>query len=454
MEIWNDIWNAISVPNESLMSILLFFACIAESTVTMYFILVILNPKPAPTMREKILFVAINTFLSHFVINMWIPQPFNYFANYISIITFSCILFKAPLLKSAAALIADLVAVTLATVAILKPYLNVLNITSEQLTTIPMYRGFYMILVFSLVFLCGFIIKHSHPSLNLRFWKATDARNKRIIFINLLAGITVIIIQSMIIFYYIDRLPSLSLFLSFVAFILYFGISIYSLTRVFKLISTTQRLESTEEYNHPLRILHDNLRSFKHDFDNIITTIDGYIKTEDMEGLKKYHLQLVGDCQRVNNYYILNPDVVNNNGIYNLLTKKYYEAESRGIRVKITFLLDLNSLHMKIYDFAKILGILTDNAIEASAECDEKIIHMTFRNEPDSGRQLLIIQNTCADKKIDTEKIYTKGISDKEGHMGLGLWEIRKLIKKIPNINLKTSADGQFFTQQLEIYPL
>ena len=33
---------------------------------------------------------------------------------------------------------------------------------------------------------------------------------------------------------------------------------------------------------------------------------------------------------------------------------------------------------MKIYEFARILGILLDNAIEASSECEEKIINLTF----------------------------------------------------------------------------
>ena len=233
---------------------------------------------------------------------------------------------------------------------------------------------------------------------------------------------------------------------------LYFGISIYSLTRIFKLILTTQKLESAEEYNNTLRILHDNVRGFKHDFDNIVTTIGGYIKTEDMEGLRNYYLQLEDDCQRVNNLYILNPEVVNNDGIYNLLTKKYYEAESKDIKVNITFLLDLNTLNMKIYEFARILGILLDNAIEASSECEEKIINIVFRNDPNNFRQLVLIENTFNDKNLDTDKIFEKGISGKENHTGLGLWEVRKLIKKNNNINLYTSKSDKYFSQQLEIY--
>ena len=185
---------------------------------------------------------------------------------------------------------------------------------------------------------------------------------------------------------------------------------------------------------------------------NIVTTIGGYVRTEDMKGLKKYYLQLEDDCQRVNNLYLLNPEIINNDGIYNLLTKKYNEAEEKDIKVNITLLLDFSNLHMKIYEFARILGILLDNAIEASSECEEKIINLTFRNDSKNSRELIIIENTYNDKNLDTEKIFEKGISGKDNHTGLGLWEVRKLIKKNNNINLYTSKNDNFFCQQLEIY--
>ena len=61
---------------------------------------------------------------------------------------------------------------------------------------------------------------------------------------------------------------------------------------------------------------------------------------------------------------------------------------SKNIKVNLTFLLDLSTLKMKIYEFARILGILLDNAIEASSECDEKIINITFRDDSKHSRQL------------------------------------------------------------------
>lgn len=107
---------------------------------------------------------------------------------------------------------------------------------------------------------------------------------------------------------------------------------------------------------------------------------------------------------------------------------------------------------MKIYEFARILGILLDNAIESSSECDNKIMNITFRNDAKNNRNLVIIENTYKDKEINIDNIFNKGISSKENHTGLGLWEIRKILNKNNNVNLHTDKNNEYFVQQLEIY--
>jgi len=380
----------------------------------------------------------------------FIQTPFNIFINYIMPIVIAYIIFKRSLFKTIAATIISLIICNLVNILVLNPYLTAFRITAEILTIVPMYRLIYIFIVYIVIFLIIFILRHR--KLKLDFLEDIDKKNKFIIISNLFFGILAIITQSIVLFYYVDKLPIFITFFSFISLLVYFAISIYSLTRTFKLILTTRRLQSAEEYNHSLRVLHDSVRSFKHDFDNMVTTIGGYIKTNDMDGLEKYYSELVDDSERVNNLYILNPEVVNNDGIYNLLTKKYHEADSRDIKVNITFLLDLNTLNMKIYEFARILGILLDNAIEASSECEEKIINLIFRDDRKNHTQLIIVENTYADKTVDTEKIFEKGISGKENHTGLGLWKVRKIVNKNQNVVLRTIKDDKFFKQQLEIY--
>lgn len=447
MEILNNLWLAVSTPNELLINIIAVPSAILENILILLLFMSILNINS--NFKHKALFVIIMT-LTSFISMNFLPNALNLSLNYILMIILTHFIFKISFLKSFFSIVAASLIFNIVSLLFLNPYMTFFNLSSEQLSTIPLYRLLYVILVYSCVFIVTTIIKKR--SLKIKFIDDIDKKSKLIIFSNLILGLLTLFVQTFIAIYYIDKLPILITSLSFISLIAYFGLSIYSLTRVFKLTLTTRKLESAEEYNNTLHILHDNVRGFKHDFDNIVTTIGGYIRTEDMNGLKKYYLQLEDDCQRVNNLYLLNPEIINNDGIYNLLTKKYNEAEEKDIKVNITFLLDLSTLHMKIYEFARILGILLDNAIEASSECEEKIINLTFRNDSKNSRELILIENTYNDKNLDTEKIFEKGVSGKDNHTGLGLWEVRKLIKKNNNINLYTSKNDNFFCQQLEIY--
>lgn len=447
MEILNNIWMALSTPNEVLMNILLILAGIIENFLSMNLFLSIFNIHS--TKKQRALYVSLVIIVS--ISTMYIiPNPFNVFINYIFFSLLILYIFKLSILKSILATACTSIIFGLIGFLVLNPYLTALNISPEQLLEIPIYRLFYFVIMYIILSIIILIIKIK--KIRITSLDRIDKKNRYITLINIILGVFTLIVQSLIIFYYLDKLPIFMNFLSFISLLVYFGISIFSLTRVIKLTLTTKKLESAEAYNNTLRILHDNVRGFKHDFDNIVTTIGGYIKTEDMEGLKKYYLELENDCERVNNLYVLNPEVVNNDGIYNLLTKKYNEADSKDIKVNITFLLDLGNLHMKVYEFARILGILLDNAIEASSECEEKIINISFRNDTKNSRELIIVENTYNNKDVDTEKIFEKGISEKENHTGLGLWEVRKIIKKNNNINLHTSKTDKFFTQTLEIY--
>ena len=447
MEIFNTIWMAISTPNEGLVNLIVFFGIFIENFLFLKLLLTLLET--TYTRKQQFFCILLMSIVS--IINMQIlPNPFNLALNYFGTVIITYLVFKTSLLKTSICVILSGILFNIVGIFLLNPYIRILHINSTDLMQIPFYRILYMFLMYSVFLVLPLIFKQKN--FKIQFLDNIDKNTKLILIVTIILGTITIAIQSVIMFYYINNLPILISFFNFISSLAYFGISIYSLTKTFKLVSTTQKLQSAEAYNDTLHILHDNVRGFKHDFDNIVTTIGGYIRTDDMEGLKKYYLQLEDDCQRVNNLYILNPDIIKNDGIYNLLTKKYNEADSKDIKVNITVLLDLSTLKMKIYEFARILGILLDNAIEASDECKEKTINITFRNDTRNTRQLIIIENTYKNKEIDTEKIFEKGVSEKENHTGLGLWEVRKIIKKNNNANLFTSKTDKFFSQQLEIY--
>ena len=118
--------------------------------------------------------------------------------------------------------------------------------------------------------------------------------------------------------------------------------------------------------------------------------------------------------------------------------------------------LDLENLNIKTYDLTLILGILLDNAIDAAKDSKEKIINVIIRKDNKASRNLFIIENSYSNKDVNVDRIFEKGYSsktneDKESH-GLGLWNVRKILKKNNNLNLFTSKNKNMFKQQLEIY--
>ena len=108
---------------------------------------------------------------------------------------------------------------------------------------------------------------------------------------------------------------------------------------------------------------------------------------------------------------------------------------------------------MRIYEFTRILGILMDNAIQATCECENKIINVVMRNSFNGNAQLLIVENTYKDKNLNIEKIYEKNFTTKPNNTGLGLWEENRIVQRHKNINIETTKDDMYFRQQIKIYP-
>ena len=448
MSVLNNIWLALSTPNEFLINAYsIFLEFFIEAPLSFMILTTVL--KFETTKKQKITYIVLISIIS-LLTSFFVPSPFNIIINYLLYFIVILKVFKVSFLITFIATILPAIFFSLVGNLTFNPYLTLLGITYEEASTIIIYRLPYTLIMYLIVFLIFLAIKYFKFSINIL--NEFDKKNKSILITNFIFGMFTIIAQLILTIYYIDILPLIFTFFNFICLLLYYSISLYSLLKVTNLIDTTKKLESAEEYNKTLHILHDSVRGFKHDFDNIVTTIGGYIKTNDMDGLEKYYSQLVEDCEKVNNLYILNPDIINNPGIYNLLTTKYAEAEKNDIKVNLTFLLDLNHLHMKIYEFARILGILLDNAIDAASECDEKILNIVFRNDSNNNRNIILIENTFNDKNVNLDDIFKKGVTGKTNHTGLGLWEIKKILKKNNNINLYTTKDEQYFSQQLEIY--
>lgn len=82
-----------------------------------------------------------------------------------------------------------------------------------------------------------------------------------------------------------DLLQTIS---SFVSPVFCFLVGITYFFKNVKVQNLRKSLEESIMYNKTLQKSNDTLRSFRHDFSNIMQSIDGYIINEDMTRIKKF----------------------------------------------------------------------------------------------------------------------------------------------------------------------
>ena len=84
----------------------------------------------------------------------------------------------------------------------------------------------------------------------------------------------------------------------------------------------------------------------------------------------------------------------------------------------------------------------------------DRTVSSIFRREDKNHRAVILIQNTYTNKNVNINEIFKKGFSGKQNHSGIGLWEVRKYVRNSKNLDLFTTKNNTFFSQELTIYDI
>lgn len=267
MEIFQTIWTALTTPNEGLINILSIPLLFIEATVAMLLFTTILNVNA--NTRQKIMYVLILSTvsgLSNFL--------FRGYSVILIIFLWPVIImsiFKISFLKSIVAEIISFFSMTISETLFLKLYLQIFNITPEIANTTPIYRISFAFIMYLFIYLLYKLAKGCN--FNITLLDNIDKKSKILLTISFVLGILNIFIQNFVNSYYSDILPVAITLLSTFTLLAFFVIGLYSISKTTQLQLTTQSLEEAQLYNKSLKILHDNVRAFKHDFSNIVQAI-------------------------------------------------------------------------------------------------------------------------------------------------------------------------------------
>ncbi len=211
-------------------------------------------------------------------------------------------------------------------------------------------------------------------------------------------------------------------------------------------------LSTIELHNKTLIELVDGVRTLKHDYGNIIQALNGYVVTKQYNKLKEYIDSLIKEFCNVNNISAIDPNIFNDPAIYGVVGAKYFYAIENDITFDLDITSDIKNINFSKPELSRILGILLDNAIEATLKCNNKYIKLDIHFDDKKYADVIRVINTYdTSEKIDLDKIYEKGVSSKEIKSGIGLWEAKKLISKNKHSQIYATIEKEKFIQNLII---
>ncbi len=214
------------------------------------------------------------------------------------------------------------------------------------------------------------------------------------------------------------------------------------------------KLEQQKKYILALEKNNNEIRKFKHDFNNIILGLDGYINNDDFnkEKLKKYFnstIMTFNNNIELNDIVIAKLNSIKVSSLKSLITNKVLIAQNNNIDIDINIQGEITDFYTDEMQLSRILGVLLDNAIEASLELTEnKKIEMNIIQINKTTD--IQISNTFNNTGTPLEDFNKEGFSTKGTNRGLGLSSAHEIANKL-NMLLNTEIDGNTFIQILTI---
>lgn len=228
----------------------------------------------------------------------------------------------------------------------------------------------------------------------------------------------------------------------------------FSIIRQIQYKRNMQEIENYYKYTLQIEKINHEMRKFRHDYVNILSTLSDFIREEDMEGLRDYfHSEILPmqDSMQMNAIKINGIENFYVREIKGLLTTKILQAQEKNIRISIEVPESIEKIDMPIINLSRVIGILLDNAIEASEKINEEpLIRIAFIKNEDTS-VTFIVMNKCEPDMPKVHTLFQENFSTKGKNRGLGLSTLKELTDSTTNVLLDTTIDNNYFIQKVEI---
>lgn len=265
------------------------------------------------------------------------------------------------------------------------------------------------------------------------------------IYLSAYIGETIELIQLNLFFFVVYLL------IAFLAFYIYSK----SLRKAYEVKQKEVQQEAMQLYTQELEHQYTEIRKFRHDHQNILSSLDAFIQEEDFDGLKRYYekkLKRASEHLESNNFKLENLSRIKVKEIKSIVASKLIRAQELGIDATFEAKEDIEFVPADSVAMVRALGILLDNAIEELQEIKQGSMQVGFIRDRNTIH--IVIQNSCRPDMPRLHKLKESGFSTKGQNRGLGLASLVELIGQLPNVTSETLIEQGLFKQILVINPI
>lgn len=216
-------------------------------------------------------------------------------------------------------------------------------------------------------------------------------------------------------------------------------------------IKKEEMIHAAEQFNLEVEKQNNEIKKFKHDYRNILLSLDYFIEQKEWGKLRKYYEITIKESQKnlqKTNFTLSSINNLVNFELKSILQTKLLNVQENGIELNVTVIGEIEVENQYSLALVRGLGIILDNALEELETLNGGKLNILFTKEEEEV--VIIISNSCSGTVENIRTLKTKGFSSKGMNRGLGLSNLQEIINENDFV-LETSVKNNLFTQIIRI---
>lgn len=214
------------------------------------------------------------------------------------------------------------------------------------------------------------------------------------------------------------------------------------------------RLASLTKYTSQLEVMTDDLRRFRHDYQNILYSLTSALETNNLDYAKQALSHLTSTTQRnikVPTGIIGPLKNIIDPGIKAVTFNKILSAMDKGLNLEVEIDAPIQLTQtLEQVDAIRVITILLDNAIHAAVGSEKKLINLSlYENQ---FAQFIVVGNSTAQEAVDLNQLTAMThtvVLGKNHHLGLRNLQI--ILARYPDASNNRSSKAHYFEQRIII---